>query len=265
MKRTFLPLLLTLALIVLSGCSGETAEGIKMPFSSGVCKGENYQEIIADLEEAGFTNIQVEIMDDLITGFLTKDGEVEQVSVDGEAKYDPVARYPKDVESVVTYHTFPQKDEPEEPEEPNEPESSSEPIVDSQEQPENITTENNAEFLAVMAVANEYDSIVGEFVEKYKGQTIEFDGCIVLVANHEDYDTRYDVLLSAGDYVDEDTVNPGPLFKMEDVNVTDMGISDLYLPDFVGVGHNVHVAAKIVSYDYDRGLFMLDPVLVEER
>lgn len=116
MKRTFLPLLFTLVLIMLTGCGGETAEGIKMPFSSGVCKGEDYQEILSDLEKAGFTNVETEIIDDLITGWTTKDGEVEQVSVDGEAEYDPDARYAENVKIVVTYHTFPQEDNPEEPE-----------------------------------------------------------------------------------------------------------------------------------------------------
>lgn len=117
MKRTFLPLLLTLVLVMLTGCGGETAEGIKMPFSSGVCKGEDYQEILSDLEKAGFTNVETEIIDDLITGWTTKDGEVEQVSVDGEAEYDPDARYAENVKIVITYHTFPQADNPDESDE----------------------------------------------------------------------------------------------------------------------------------------------------
>lgn len=263
MKRTFLPLLLTLILIILTGCGDATADGIKIPSSAGVYKGQNYQEVIDGLQEAGFTNVSTETLDDLVTGFLTKDGEVEQVSVDGEAKYDPDARYPEDVKIVVSYHTFSQDNESSE--QPDESATTSEPVTDNSEQSETITAANNEELASVMAVTNEYDSIVGEFVEKYKGQTIEFDGCISLVANHDEYDTRYDLLLSAGDYVNEDTVNPGPLFKMEDVNTTDMGISDLYLPEFISAGNNVHVVAKISEYDYDRGLLMLDPVLVEER
>lgn len=247
---------------MLTGCGGETSDGIKIPSSAGVYKGENYQDVVTGLKEAGFTNIETEALDDLVTGILTKDGEVESVSVNGETKYDPDARYASDVKIVITYHTFPQTDQPEQS---GEPTNSSETAGDKPEQSENITTINNEELVAVMAVKNEYDPIVGEFVEKYKGQTIEFDGCLILVENHENYDTRYDILLSAGDYVNEETVNPGPLFKMEDVNNTDMGISDLYLPDFVSVGSNVHVVAKIVEYDSDRGLFMLDPVLVEAR
>ena len=262
MKRTFLPLLLTLVFVMLTGCGGETSDGIKIPSSAGVYKGENYQDVITGLKEAGFTNVDTEVLDDLVAGIITKDGEVESVSIDGESKYDPDARYAADVKIVVAYHTFPKTNESEQYDEPT---TSSETNVDKPAQSETITIKNNEEFVAVLAVANEYDPIVGEFVEKYKGQTIDFDGCLILIEKHEDYDTRYDILLSAGDYVNEDTANPGPLFKMEDVNNTDMGISDLYLPDFMSVGHNIHVVAKIIEYDADRGLFMLNPVLVEER
>lgn len=258
MKRFILPLLLSLVLISLTAC-GNSSDGLKIPSSAGVYEGQNYQEVVNSLEDAGFTNVTLEVIDDLVIGWITDDGDVEKVSVGGDAKYNPDARYPADVAIVVSYHTFPKEDEPEESMQ------SSEPTTDNPETPENITVLNNEELAAVMAVENEYDPIVGVFVEKYKGKIIEFDGCIILVANHDDYDTRYDILLSAGDYVDEDTVNQGPLFKMEDVNTTDMGISDLYLPDFVSVGHNVHVVVTVSEYDYDRGLFMLDPVSVEER
>lgn len=105
MKRIFLPFLFII-LIMITGCSEKTADGIKMPFSSGVCKGDNYQDVISDLKNAGFTNVETEVLYDLVTGILTKDGEVEKVSVNGDAKYDPDARYPKDVKIVVTYHTF---------------------------------------------------------------------------------------------------------------------------------------------------------------
>ena len=81
----------------------------------------------------------------------------------------------------------------------------------------------------------------------------------------QDYKTRYDILLSAGDYVDENTANPGPVFKFEDVNTNGLGIEDLYLPSFVAAGSNVRVTAKVDSFDAERGIFYLKPVLVEER
>ena len=51
------------------------------------------------------------------------------------------------------------------------------------------------------------------YKRQHKNQVIEFDGCITYLTNHDNYDTRYDLLISAGDYVDENTANPGPTFK----------------------------------------------------
>lgn len=256
MKKFCLLLAIIMVLMmIMSGCGGTTSEGIKIPSSAGVYKGQNYQKVLSGLEEAGFTNVETETINDLTTGLLTKDGEVEQVSVDGEIKYNPDARYHKDVKIIVTYHTF--------KEDSVEDDKTSEPVDESGK--ENITISNNEELASIFKVKNEYDSSIAEFVKNHKGELVEFDACILLVNNHEDYDTRYDILLSAGDYVNEDTVNPGPLFKIEDVSTTNMGIKDLYLPDFVSSGSNIHVVAKIFDYNNDKGLFMLKPVSVEER
>ena len=84
------------------------------------------------------------------------------------------------------------------------------------------------------------------------------------LANHDNYDTRYDLLISAGDYVDENTENPGPTFKFKDVGVYDLG-DGLTLADYIKVGSNVKIQAKVRSYNSDTGLFELDPVSVEAR
>jgi hypothetical protein len=50
-------------------------------------------------------------LEDLITGWLTNDGEVESVSVDGDKDYSPDVWYSNNVKVVITYHTFPSDDE----------------------------------------------------------------------------------------------------------------------------------------------------------
>ena len=72
-------------------------------------KGKDYQKVVDEFESSGFTNIKLEKLDDLVTGWLTKDGEVESVSVDGDTGYSADAWYPADVEVIITYHTFPEK------------------------------------------------------------------------------------------------------------------------------------------------------------
>ena len=38
--------------------------------------------------------------------FVTKDGEVYKVSIDGDSDFDEGDIFPEDAEVVVTYHTF---------------------------------------------------------------------------------------------------------------------------------------------------------------
>jgi hypothetical protein len=46
-------------------------------------------------------------MDDLITGWVTKDGSIESVTIDGDADFKDGDKYYHDVEVVITIHTFP--------------------------------------------------------------------------------------------------------------------------------------------------------------
>ena len=116
MKKTLNILLLTM--LMLTGCDSDTTDDgkIKVPLSSVLYEEANYQEVIDDFESAGFTNVQTVIIDDLITGWTTKDGEVESVTVNGDAEFSGDDRHDPSVEVVVTYHTFPQDDNSEEDE-----------------------------------------------------------------------------------------------------------------------------------------------------
>lgn len=101
------------------------------------------------------------------------------------------------------------------------------------------------------------------FSSLYFGETIEFDGYIADIVNHENYDTRYDVLILGGDY----GVSPslGPYFRFTDVNTFDMGIEDLFLPSYMSNNTNVHVVAVVGSYSSDYGWLELDPVSITAR
>lgn len=100
-------------IFTLVGCSESSNkhEGeAKTPSGSSVQKGRDYQSVVDDFVKKGFINIKTEALDDLITGWLTKDGEVESVSVDGDEGYSADVWYPNDVEVVITYHTFAEED-----------------------------------------------------------------------------------------------------------------------------------------------------------
>lgn len=126
-----------------------------------------------------------------------------------------------------------------------------------------LTVENCEDLANLLSLKDPFDPSVAEFAEEYKGCIIEFDGCIAYLNNHGDYNTRYDILLYGCDY--SETSGSGPNFQFEDVGVHDLGIKDLYLPDYITAGRNVHIVAEVEEFDPNSGLFKLDPVSITDR
>lgn len=79
---------------------------IGIPVSAKEAKKMNYEDLVSELNEAGFVNIRVDKDTDLITGWITKDGSVKNITVDGETKFSKGSEYRPDVKIIVTYHTF---------------------------------------------------------------------------------------------------------------------------------------------------------------
>lgn len=123
----------------------------------------------------------------------------------------------------------------------------------------NLTIDNCPELASMLSNKAEIDDTYSSFATKYYGRIIEFDGRIDYCANHDTYNTRFDYLVSAGDYDPDRQI--GPSFKFEDVNYYDLN-TDL---DSVSVGQNVHIVAKVKSFDSNNGLFYLEPVSVTGR
>ena len=86
------------------------ANEVQVPFSSKDLKGENYEQTIIELENAGFVEITTQENKDLVTGFITKDGSVEKVSINGNFNFEEGDIFPEEAAVVVTYHTFKDKD-----------------------------------------------------------------------------------------------------------------------------------------------------------
>lgn len=134
----------------------------------------------------------------------------------------------------------------------------------SEEVPEEVLTiENCPELAAVLQCKNEFDDIIKDFAKDFAGKIIEFDGNIAYLSNHESYKTRYDILVYFGDY----NVSPmtGPSFQFNDVGISDLQLSESWSSDSVKAGTNVRIRAKVVEYKEMSGLFLLDPVSLEER
>lgn len=69
-------------------------------------KYDNFLDVKKELEERGFTNIKTQGMQDLKTDWMSQDGTVDKVTVDGETDFPADIAFPLDVEIVIYYHSF---------------------------------------------------------------------------------------------------------------------------------------------------------------
>ena len=212
----------------------------------------NYKSVLESFEDNGFTNIKLEKIEDLITGILTEEGEVEEVSVGGDFDYSPDNWVDADTEVIIRYHVFPNK------------EAESAQDTNKEDVSDKVLTINNCEdFANILSNKAEIDESYSSFAKKYEGRTIEFDGRVDYLVKHENYNTRYDILVSSGDYNQDNQI--GPIFKFENVNAYDLDLNTLYLESQIEVGKNVRIVAKVEQFDNNTGLFFLDPVSVTSR
>ncbi|PKL01059.1 MAG: hypothetical protein CVV56_02060 [Tenericutes bacterium HGW-Tenericutes-1] len=125
MKKTKIISILLFAfflLFTLGGCdfsSDELGENeVKVLNSESTFVGSDYEEVVEILQEWGFTNIETEVVYDIVWGF-TPEGSTKSVSIDGSNTFIYGDIFDKDVLIVVTY-SMRVEDEPEEPIDENE-------------------------------------------------------------------------------------------------------------------------------------------------
>ncbi len=265
----------------LAGCAPKNNkyEGkAETPSGSTILKGTDYQAVINTFSQKGFTNIKSEPIEDLITGWLTKDGEVEEVSVGGDVEYSPNKWLAADTPVIIKYHTFAQQtsENSTEPVTTAASEATSAPIAttvpvqttadaSSMEKPsqEILTADNCEELAAILSTKDDFSPIIKEFVIKYAGRIIEVDGNTADIARHDNYNTRFDYLILAGDY--SETTFSGPNFQLSDVNYQDLHLTGENVPDTFGEKLNIRLTAEVGKYNESSGLFQLKPISIKMR
>ena len=68
--------------------------------------GVNYEEVEEKFKDMGFTNIQSIPKEDLITGWMNKDGETDKITINNNSKFEKDEIFSKDAEIIITYHSF---------------------------------------------------------------------------------------------------------------------------------------------------------------
>ena len=125
-----------------------------------------------------------------------------------------------------------------------EPTEAPEPSEPAEE--ETLTVENNEDLAALLSGPTDGPT-VEEFAASNEGRSIEFDANVGAINNHGGYNTRYDILILAGDY--SETSTTGPYFQFRDVNITnDLHLTGSNIPDTIGVGDNLHIIARVGAF-----------------
>lgn len=145
----------------------------KTPSGSSIQKGRMYDDVVKDFEEHGFKNIKPEPIDDLVLGWLKKDGEVEKVSVDGDFEYSPDKWVDENVEVVIQYHTY-SIDE-------DESENDHSVTESKVEQPAEVKNEESSK---------ESEQSVAEDTSKFQEGKLQTPGMIVMDKSSDEYVTE---------------------------------------------------------------------------
>lgn len=74
--------------------------------SSDGCIGKDCHDVKNEFEAYGFTNVVLLPHRDLICGWITKDGSVEKIIINGKEKFKKKAKFSPNARVVIVYHTL---------------------------------------------------------------------------------------------------------------------------------------------------------------
>ena len=239
--------------LALAGCGSDSE--VAMPDITGT----RLDVALSDIERAGFDG-EPEVTGGGVFGILDKSNWTvcEQSPAAGEAMSGKprltVDRSCKGADVTKTPSASPSATATGPSSTPSPSRGTAEPTAKS-----TLTAKSSADLAALLAITDYCDESVAAFADKYQGQIIEFDGSIAAMNNHEDYKTRYDILLAPGDKGPDEP--HGPAFQFQDVGIVDLHLTGDNVPDTIGPGDLLHIVAEVGSYDANHGcLFELDPV-----
>ena len=119
-----------------------------------------------------------------------------------------------------------------------------------------ITVQNNPEFAKLLSTKGTDLAAWQQFYDRYKGQTLEFDGNVGYMQDVAGTKYTVDMLIFGGNY--SETSQSGPPFKVASVNVN----SGFPMPKDgartrLFQGDNIHVVAKLDDYKSKQELFFI--------
>ena len=231
-KRNVAAALAVVAVLITTSCSADGGAGgedasaseivddgtVLVPASSDDFEGRQYEEVVKDLQDAGFTSVEATPLGDLITGWTKDPGEVKEVTIGGSSFNDD-ARFTADTTVVVSYHSFPPDPE------------------------DTMLTIEDSEDLRALLAGPSFGAPLEQFVDAHQGETIILDGYITyfLYGSSVIYSTA-DVRVGAAG-VDPGT---GPTFRFTPMLVPE---DSPIAGDELAEGMSVRITATIGTAD----------------
>ena len=75
------------------------------PLTSKDAKGMLYSDIQAAFTDAGFVNLVLEPIPDIVLGWFAKEGDVDSILINGDSTYSTDTQFSPDAEVTIKYHT----------------------------------------------------------------------------------------------------------------------------------------------------------------
>lgn len=82
---------------------------IKLPYSYRMLKKSNFHEVSNMLIDLGYTEVKGKELEDLVTGWIKKEGAIENITFGENEIIEKNKMYEYDVNIVISYHTFKKK------------------------------------------------------------------------------------------------------------------------------------------------------------
>ena len=105
-------LISVIGMLLLVFCLAACSNLLKVPSDSSAYKGMHYSKVISELEDAGFSNIERTVIEDLTSRSIVIDGAVEKVVIGGIDNFSAKDKFEPDAKVEVTYHVIPRLSSP---------------------------------------------------------------------------------------------------------------------------------------------------------
>lgn len=205
---------------------------LNAPASSSELEGRNYEDVVSMFEDAGFINVTTRT-----TGASGAAGTVSDVRIGGlfgSSDFTAENTFAFDAGVEITYY-------------------------EGDEGLEGISESTHVPEADLNRLLEQSEADASWFSSEYEGCTITFDGWVAHLMNHDNYDTRWDVLILPGDNGDAST---DLSLRLNDVSMSDMNVVN---SDTLHMGDNITITAVVGEYNETAAWLELDPVSITIR